>query len=103
MKVRAIWLGIYGLLVVVAANVLSNVLSLLSVRETLAKGAAPEDVLGYGIAPVWVTAGILLGFLLLQGRKYLRRNQIALVFVGFLALLIADWATYSKLLASMGL
>jgi hypothetical protein len=102
MKARAIWIGIGGLLLVAAANVLSNILSLLNVRETLAKGAAPEDVLGYGIAPVWVTVAILLGLLLFQGRKDLRWNQIALVFVGFLALLIADGTTQLKLLASIG-
>jgi hypothetical protein len=103
MKASAIWFGVCGLLAVVAANVLSNILSLLNVRETLAKGAAPEDVLGYGIAPLWIAVSILLGLLLLQGRKHLRRSQLAFVFVGFVALLIADWVTYWKLQASMGL
>ncbi|MFS2036973.1 hypothetical protein ACEN8I_23315 [Polaromonas sp. CT11-55] len=103
MKARAIWFGIYGLLAVVAADVLANVLSLLNSREAVAKGAAPEDILGYGIAPLWIAVSILLSLLLLQGRKHLRRSQLVFVFVGFVALLVADWATYLKLQASMGL
>lgn len=103
MRACAVWLGILGLLIAVIANVISNIFSLLNVRATVAAGAAPEDVFGYGIAPVWVAIGILLGVLLFQGRAYVRRAHLVLVCMGFLALLVVDWVTYFELLSSMGL
>jgi FtsH-binding integral membrane protein len=103
MKMRAMWFAVWGLLILAAADVASNLLELFDVQDTMKKGSAPEDILGYGIAPVWIAIGFLLAIVLFLGRSHVHRNQVALVLAGFLALLIADWAMYLKLLASMGL
>ncbi|MRD46620.1 hypothetical protein [Caenimonas koreensis] len=103
MKMRAMWVAVWGLLILATANVTSNLLELFDLQDSMTKGSAPADILGYGIAPIWIATGFLLAILLFLGRNHVHRNQVAVVLAGFLALLIADWATYLKLLGSMGL
>lgn len=94
MKTHASSFGICALLAVATGYVLSNILTLLRVRKTGTAGQAMEDIVGFGIAPVWIVVGIVLGLLLLPARRHLTRNQLIVVLSGFLALLIADWFSY---------
>lgn len=103
MTARVLWTGVSALLLVALTDVLSNICTLFNKKTALAQGVAPEDVLGFGIAPVWLSVGILLVLILLLGRKHLNQNQLTLLTSVFLFVFTVDCIVYSKLLTSMGL
>jgi hypothetical protein len=103
MKTFALWAGIALLVTCAAASVISSAAALLSITPSKISTSAPEDILGWGLLPIWLPISALLGVLMLLARKSLSPVQLAIVAGISILLFVADWVIQARLHAVMGI